>query len=273
MLIVELAIGYVFYNNIKTINRAEQQANDLEQFLRTNTRYVANGESAERGYLLTGDSRFLQNFKVDLVEIHKNNARYDSLVPSGRGRIVGRIEEMTERKVKEMSRVIELYQTGETDSALDIVKISAGRQIVDSIRAATFASRAEITNKIKQKKEREGKLFDVFFGLISLLVFINIFLVWFIYKKFREYTENLRVMVTTLQINNERMSKFTAMSYHELKTPLRSISGFAQLLKMRCTRGSMDSEASDFVKYITEGVNQMDEVIRRMREQYLNDPK
>ena len=271
LLVIELMIGYVVYTNVKSINEAEEKNNILDQYLRTNMKYTSYTESAQRGYLLTGDTKFRDSIYSNLREIQKNEGYYDTLPADIKSRDISTIQRLTKRKLGLISLTLELYERGEKDSALAVVKTGTGVRLMDSLRAATTAIRNEFTDQVKMHKSRENYLFSLFLGLIAGLLVFNIFLVWYTYRKFLEYTLHLKQIVSSLQEANERMSNYTAMSYHELRTPLRNIGGFAQLLKRRYSNTADDSEQNEFVNYITEGVRQMNQTITDMRSKYLGD--
>ena len=272
LLIIELFMGLVFYNNIKEINAAEDKENKLELYLRANTRFVSNAESSQRAYLLTSDKHFLQKFNNYLSEIDQNNRYYTSLSDHTFDHNIALIQSRSQIKLNEMRMVLEQFHTGKSDSVLAMVKRNEEKQTLDSIRSATNTVRNKISEHIKSIKQTEVSLFSFFFLLTGMLVFFTLFVVWYTYKKLKAYTTNLEVTVADLQSANERMSQFTTMSYHELKTPLRSISGFAQLLISRYSNNSTGTEEKEFVQYITDSVKQMNDTINEMRRRYLDNP-
>jgi CHASE3 domain sensor protein len=270
LLVIELVIGYAIYANIQSINQAETKNTRLDTYLRTNSKYISYIESAQRGYLLTGDKKLSNIIKTSLDEIRKNEEYYDTLPADIKARDISRIQDLSKKKLAEMTLTIKLSDTGYKDSALSVVSTGIGKVLMDSLRAATTSIRNEFADQVKLHKSRENYLFSLFLGLISTLFFFNLFLVWYTYKKFTEYTYQLEQTVSSLQDANERMSKYTAMSYHELKTPLRNISGFAELLKRRHSNAAEGAEEREFIDYITDGIKQMNQTINDMRAKYLN---
>ncbi|CAK9254264.1 unnamed protein product [Sphagnum jensenii] len=178
---------------------------------------------------------------------------------------------LSKRKIALIKVTIVEYDFGHKDSALALVKTGVGVRLMDSLRAATMAIRNEFTDQIAQHKTRENYLLTLFLALITGMFFFNLFLVWYTYKKFSEYARSLEETVTSLSDANKRMSQYTAMSYHELKTPLRNISGFAQLLKRRYSGSDPSSEEHDFIQHITDGIKQLNQTINDMRNKYLDD--
>ena len=166
---------------------------------------------------------------------------------------------------------IQLFKTHDKDSALAIVNTGRGKILMDTLRKRTTTIRDHISGELNSRKNEERYLFIMFLILIAVMVFFNLFLVWYTYKVFKQYTENMEHLIDSLEEANERMKRFNDMSYHELKTPLRGIGGFAQLLKKKFAH-QLDNEESEYIEYITENVKLMDKTINDMRDKYLAEP-
>ncbi len=63
-----------------------------------------------------------------------------------------------------------------------------------------------------------------------------------------------------LELSYNELEQFSYIASHDLKSPLRTISSFAQLLKKKYYP-LLDGEGLDFVDFIVTGVSQMNEVI------------
>ncbi len=271
LLLIELAIGVAVFGGIRQINEDQAHATRLENYIRSNTRFVSLAESAQRGYLLTGDTHYRDSFSVYQAAIAKNNLYYDTMPAQDKTETLRSILAMSEHKFSEMAQTIRYHDAGHKDSALALVTSGTGKLMMDSIRQASSSIRSGITTQIAAEKQHEDRLFMYFFALIGVLIVLSMAIVYYTYMKFASYTARLELLVNNLEEANERMSAYTNMSYHELKTPLRNIHGFAQLLKVRHIDGGNDPEQDEFIKHITDGVRQMNRTIDDMREKYLSN--
>lgn len=73
-------------------------------------------------------------------------------------------------------------------------------------------------------------------------------------------SKTLQKSLEKLELSYNELEQFSYIASHDLKSPLRTISSFAQLLKNRYYQ-VLDGEARDFIDFIVGGVSQMNDVI------------
>lgn len=76
--------------------------------------------------------------------------------------------------------------------------------------------------------------------------------------------ENAKVLqrnLEKLEQSYKELEQFSYIASHDLKSPLRTIASFAQLLERRYG-GELDQEGQEFIHFIVSGVNQMSDVIK-----------
>lgn len=80
-------------------------------------------------------------------------------------------------------------------------------------------------------------------------------------KQAKELEENLR----QLEMSYQELEEFSYIASHDLKSPLRNIASYAQLLRRRYY-GKIDDQANEFIDFIVKGAKHMDEIIRDLLE-------
>ncbi len=75
----------------------------------------------------------------------------------------------------------------------------------------------------------------------------------------------LEKLIGKLEISNKELEQFAYVSSHDLKEPLRMITSFLQLLKMRYA-DNLDEDANDFINYAVDGAKRMDNMINDLLE-------
>jgi methyl-accepting chemotaxis protein len=97
---------------------------------------LVNAETGQRGFLLTGEARYLEPYEKALQGL---NASLDTLHrnlsgdPEQRARLA-RIEPLMRDKLAELSETIRLRQQKGLEAALDVVRTDRGKQAMDHIR-------------------------------------------------------------------------------------------------------------------------------------------
>lgn len=79
-------------------------------------------------------------------------------------------------------------------------------------------------------------------------------------KRIEEQTIFLEENLEKLSSSYSELEQFTYIASHDLKSPLRTISNFGQLLNRRIGKG-LDSESKEFLDFIISGAKQMNTVI------------
>lgn len=75
-----------------------------------------------------------------------------------------------------------------------------------------------------------------------------------------EQSEKLTKNLHALQMSYSELELFAYIASHDLKSPLRNIGSYAQLLKRRY-RGKLDSDADEFIDFIVNNAQMMNNII------------
>lgn len=84
-------------------------------------------------------------------------------------------------------------------------------------------------------------------------------------KIIEENSNRLSENLKKLELSYKELEQFSYIASHDLKSPLRTISSFAQLLKKRYY-DQLSEEANEFIDFIVAGVFHMNEVINGLLE-------
>ncbi|GGD85880.1 hypothetical protein GCM10011515_01930 [Tsuneonella deserti] len=119
--------------------QARQTSQVLAELVNVN-RAVLNGETGQRGYLLTLDQRYLGPYRVAREQYRPALARLRTLVgdePTPRqNELLDQVENLTASKFAEMADSVDLVSRGELLEARSQILTDEGQEVMDRLRAA-----------------------------------------------------------------------------------------------------------------------------------------
>jgi signal transduction histidine kinase len=191
---------------------------------------VRNAESGQRGYLLTGDPKYLDAYNIAVNAIVPTIADLKGTVTDpAQQKALADLEPLVERKFAELAETIRLYNAGNGAAALALVRTDSGLDLMTEIRAKTTdmsnedqgllsirASNAASTNNWLLAANLVG------FALIVLAV-IGILLIG-------RLAEKEIVYMGELERSNQELDDFAYIASHDLKEPLRGLFNHASFL-------------------------------------------
>lgn len=84
-------------------------------------------------------------------------------------------------------------------------------------------------------------------------------------QQLEEQSRQLRESLDRLEMSYDELEQFSYIASHDLKSPLRTIASYAQLLQRRYN-GELGQDADEFLEFITSGARQMNDIIRDLLE-------
>jgi light-regulated signal transduction histidine kinase (bacteriophytochrome) len=84
-------------------------------------------------------------------------------------------------------------------------------------------------------------------------------------SKLKKAEIRLEKLIDKLEISNKELEQFAYVASHDLKEPLRMITSFLQLLKIKY-EDNLDENANDYINYAVDGAKRMDVMINDLLE-------
>lgn len=186
LLIVNAAISYrntqKIVENEGWVSHTHEVLTELESTLST----LKDAETGQRGYLLTGESRYLEPYKSATARLSEKVDNLQRLTADNH-RQQQRIHSLKiaiDSKLAELQQTIELRRQKNLAAALRVVKTGRGRQIMDDIRQQVAVMTAA-ENQLLQARSQESQAsvnftvltFSIAMGVDLLLLALVYYLV------------------------------------------------------------------------------------------------
>ncbi|MBE0614598.1 MAG: PAS domain S-box protein [Burkholderiales bacterium] len=198
MVALVVAASLWAYGHLNTAADARQQSYDLIIRAEAMLSGLTDAESAQRGYLLTGDDAFLGPYLVvhdrvrgdlealrPLTQIGASVRHLDSLVP------------MVDAKLAHMAQIIALRRDRGIAAVLEVVGKGAsssgnGKRLMDSIRAEmTGLLQSEQDALARHEAEFQSNMRRMFASIITISMLALLFALAFAYLSFRQARQRL----------------------------------------------------------------------------------
>ncbi|WP_041802865.1 sensor histidine kinase [Rhodopseudomonas palustris] len=212
---------------------------------------MRRAESAERGYLLTQQPGFLEDYEESaggILPLLRKLQEQTRDNPSQQQAVI-EIMAMTEARLAQFRRVLELGHANKLDEATEILRVNTGRDTMNRIRVLSEEMSAEEHRLFRERTiaaDRSQALAAIVTtsgsALVLLLAAISIFLVRRsaaardeAETRLRDTNLNLESTVlertADLREANDEIQRFAYIVSHDLRSPLVNIMGFTSELE------------------------------------------
>ncbi len=158
---------------------------------------LRDAETGQRGYLLTGDEAFLEPYLAvrHSIRSHLEQLRRLALVSTA-NKHLDALTSLTDAKLTEMARVIELHRNHNAAAALKAVRSGEGKRLMDSIRVEiNDFTQVEEAALAQREAEFQSSMRRLFASLVGASVLTLLFALAFAYLIYREAQQRLKNLV------------------------------------------------------------------------------
>jgi signal transduction histidine kinase/DNA-binding NarL/FixJ family response regulator len=196
-------------------------------------------ETGARGYLLTGESSYLNPAKaaVDAAPAAlrriKAGSRGDPVLSHDYTRLLA----LLEARLKDLVTSVDLFKRGDHAAAIELVRTNHGNTLTEQVRslAAKMSARSGLRVTMARNSARSAQLWAeraaIAAYLSSALLLAAMVLLFRTYRIAEAARRESRLAQLEAERLNLAKSGFLSRVSHELRTPLNAILGFGQLLE------------------------------------------
>lgn len=250
LLLVNLST-FVLIQRTAAFNEQVETTWQLRRGARTVLLNLKDAETAQRGYLLTGQPVFLRTYEQSseagprLLERLQRLAEAD---PVGLASAEA-LTRLSRDKFIEMSGIIDLARQGRTADALAQVRSGRGKQLMDALDAEMADLDAELGARVAQQTARSesSAVFTIVVNAVAALLIV--LLAGVVLLLVRRYLDELRqaqadvdrinagledivrARTAALVRANEEVQRFAYIVSHDLRSPLVNVMGYTAELE------------------------------------------
>jgi len=251
VILLVVVLGALYFSG-----RASEEADLAVDASRLNSRVLRllssaqDAETGQRGYLLTGDDRYLAPFSASAKAIPSEIAALTPhLLAIGVPQAsLDHLKRLTEQKLSEMQRTVDLRAAGDLSGAIAIVRSNVGISLMDELRdqidKIQDRGSENSSEHIAALKTSTTSLSAIIAVSAALLVALAAGAMKLIYDNHRQVeaarqqladaNESLEETVMSrtqgLQRANDELQAYAYIVSHDLRAPLVNIMGFTEEL-------------------------------------------
>lgn len=204
--------------NERSVSQSHQVIAELETTLST----LKDAETGQRGYLLTGQERYLEpyNSAIDQINQHVQSLKQSTNLDSQQ---LQTLDRAIDAKLKELDQTIQVRRTQRLNAALQIVQSDRSKQIMDNIRRQISAIEAQEYQQLQQRTAESQQSLNATLLTFTLVTGTSFVLLGLVAVGFKRYEIEQDQAEMSLKEREERLRLFVKY------TPV-GVAMFAQLL-------------------------------------------
>jgi PAS domain S-box-containing protein len=191
-----MAGSFWFFGQIERATEARKRTYDVIIGANALLSELADAETGQRGYSLTGNEAFLEPYLAvrDSIDMHLRELQQIAL-PGAAHQHLAVLSPLIGAKLAEMAYTIELRRNHELSAALSVINSLQGKRLMDSIRVemGSFV-RLEESTLARQEEELQSGLRRLLFSIVTAGVVVLLLVLsfaWFFYHRTRQRVRDM----------------------------------------------------------------------------------
>ena len=281
-----IASAFITYYNTREKKQSTQTVIRRYQSIGSSIQLLSllkDMETGQRGYIITGDSEFLEPYNTAKSKIKEETDSLNKLINDNEPQmnlLEGRILTAIHNKSTDLESSINIVNTFGRDSAARRVDTKIGKAHMDTLRILVqdlIQRERTLLSQQNQKLDRNTRLEDTirFFaftliGLTSMMALIMLIqkqrsineLIDSLKKSNEELEQRVKDRTKQLVEANHAKDHFLGIASHDLKVPISGVLGLIELMNLE-NKNRPEKEA-EYLSYMQDSCNNMQRLISNL---------
>jgi len=224
-------------------------------------REIQGIESSQRGYVITGEPRFIRRFNSDIATVRASSAKLKGLISDNprQTALLDSISRKLDSKIKFAALAVETRDASGFAAAQKLIATGVGEDLMLDLKAQTEKFIANEEGLLNTRLEVANASYSfarnvIISVIIFTIIFVLVTMIFFIkdYNIRKRAADQLKMATRLAEESVMLKEAFLANMSHEIRTPMNAIIGFTDLLLKR----ELGASEKDYVSTIkTSGEN------------------
>jgi len=216
---------------------------------------LLSAETGKRGFLLTDDPAYLEDYAAGVQAIPHHVAELrQRLTPYVGPRRQAALEAAVDVKVREMDEVLDLYQRGQRTLAVELVGTNAGKVVMDELRGILELVRREEEGRLAVHRADFRRTRNLGLLTVTAVGVFAILLTFFLLRGQRAVSERLLAAVNIIQGQKGYLEAMLSSVHAPLilldrEGNIRFVNAASELLLNDTTERLVGRPLSDYVQF------------------------
>jgi signal transduction histidine kinase len=240
-----LFLTYLSYQRLQyfiTYTALVDHTHNVRLQLEQTMSHLKDAETGQRGFIITGDSVYLEPYLSATSKIAASLKTLDSLTKNDAGQQsnIKELKRLNAHRLEIMKKVLLETPESKNVKVAQRTLLLKGKIVMDDIRLLSrrmIDSEQKVLKTLEQKRFFYASLTPRFIMLMMLfslaLIIISYFIIIGELKKTNAITSELEDKIDELNRSNKELEEFAYVASHDLQEPLRKIQSFGDRLVLK----------------------------------------
>jgi PAS domain S-box-containing protein len=184
-----ILVSVTWLNTAQLIDDARwvDQSKDVIGEIEATFSAIKDAETAQRGFLLTGENVYLEPYRVAMAELPRRLARIAALTADNPAQLARaeRLRRLTEDRLAQLARSIELARVGRQDEVRAFLLSGGGRETMEALRRLDAEMKSAERALLASRGRRSGKTVRTLLTTLAIgcsLLFAFLVLIWYLIR-------------------------------------------------------------------------------------------